>query len=374
MHVSIAGGRALVDGAFVDADITVADGLIAGFGVGAGEVIDACGALVLPGIVDIHGDAFERHVMPRPGVFFPLAMALADVDRHLVSCGVTTAFHGLTWSWEPGLRGADAARAFIAALADLRASLICDTRLHLRHETYNLDAEAEILDLIAAGRIDLLAFNDHMDDTLRTLSSRRDKLAKMVERSGLDMDGFVALARQVAERADEVTPHLERLAAAARAAGVTLMSHDDRHVEDRRAFRAMGCTIAEFPKTEEAAADAVAHGEPTVFGAPNVVRGGSHTGCASAAEMVAKGLCTVLASDYYYPALFAAPFLLAERGAATLERAWDLVSANPAAAAGLADRGRIAAGLRADLLVVAMESGAPRIRATIAAGRPTRFA
>ena len=118
-----------------------------------------------------------------------------------------------------------------------------------------------------------------------------------------------------------------------------------------------------------ARSDAASQGDHVVLGAPNVVRGGSHTGCIDATEMVGRGLCSVLASDYYYPAPLLAAFALATRGVLPLAQAWTLVSQTPAAAVGLADRGTIAAGRRADLIIVEASDGQPRVVATIVAGR-----
>ena len=145
--------------------------------------IDAGGLLVLPGIVDLHGDAFERQMMPRPGVDFPIDVALVDSDRQAIANGITTVFHATTWSWEPGLRSADNARQLLEAIEQLRPQLAADTRFHLRHETYNLDAEAEIIDWLSDGRIDLFAFNDHMDSTVASLA-KPQKRSRMVERTG----------------------------------------------------------------------------------------------------------------------------------------------------------------------------------------------
>ena len=114
---------------------------------GNGRCFDARGLYVLPGIVDIHADAFERQLMPRPGVGFPIDVALLESDRQAVSNGITTLFHGVTWSWEPGLRGADNARAVLGAIEDPAAANSAPTRgCHLRYETFNLDAEAEVAD------------------------------------------------------------------------------------------------------------------------------------------------------------------------------------------------------------------------------------
>lgn len=371
---SIIGGRALIDGRLLSADVHLDRRLVDRAPTGA-RSLDAAGLLVLPGIVDLHGDAFERQVMPRPGVSFDLALALLETDRQLVANGITTAFHGVTWSWEPGLRGAENARALLDALETMAGTLAADTRYHLRHETFNLAGEAEILDWIASRRIGCLAFNDHMDGILKH-RSRPEKIGKMVERSGLDHGDFAALVETVHARREDVPASITRLAAAARAAGVPMLSHDDMTPDMRRWYRDLGVVIAEFPIDVATAQAAVAAGEATVFGAPNVMRGGSHTGCPSAAEMVSRGLCSILASDYYYPALPAAPFHLAALGVAPLEAAWDLVSRNPAAALGLGDRGRLTPGLRGDVVVID-PSGAgtpPRVIATFADGRLVHLA
>ena len=181
------------------------------------------------------------------------------------------------------------------------------------------------------------------------------------------------LVETVYARKSEVEGSIARLAAAARAAGVTMFSHDDMTPDMRAWYRSLGVTVAEFPIDEATARAAADHGEAIVFGAPNVVRGGSHTGCPSAEAMVRAGLCSILASDYYYPALALAPFLLARRGAASLAEAWALVSRAPAQALGLDDRGVIAPGKRADLVLVE-EGPHPRVVATIAAGRLVHLA
>ncbi|GAU80701.1 alpha-D-ribose 1-methylphosphonate 5-triphosphate diphosphatase [Bosea sp. BIWAKO-01] len=334
--------------------------------------LDATGFLVLPGMVDCHGDAFERHIMPRPRVSFDIDLALRDADRAMLCCGITTAFHGVTWSWEPGLRGAGNARRLIDAIARLAPELGADTRFHLRHETFNLDAEAEIIEWLQAGRVGVLAFNDHTGGILKE-TTRPDKVAKMVERTGLSHHDFMALAQNVHDRGDEVPESVARLAKISLAAGIPTLSHDDISPDMRRWYRALGVTVAEFPMDEATAREAVAHDEATVFGAPNVVRGGSHTGCPAAEDMVGKRLCTILASDYYYPALLLAPFMLARNGTASFSDAWRLVSQAPAAALGLADRGIIAPGMRADLVIVE-DAPQPRAVATIAGGKLVQLA
>ena len=149
-----------------------------------------------------------------------------------------------------------------------------------------------------------------------------------------------------------------------------MLSHDDKTPEERKTFRAQGVRIAEFPVTEETAREAAAGGDAIVYGAPNVVRGGSHTGWTKASDMIAKGLCSVLASDYYYPAQLLAAFRLAAERVLPLAQAWNLISAAPARAAGLTDRGQLAEGSRADLIIVDDAVALrPRIVAVIVRGR-----
>jgi alpha-D-ribose 1-methylphosphonate 5-triphosphate diphosphatase len=178
------------------------------------------------------------------------------------------------------------------------------------------------------------------------------------------------MVERLRERAAEVPDSVTRLAGAAVDSGVPTLSHDDMSPEQRRWFRTLGCRLAEFPTTVDTADAAIAAGDDIVLGAPNVVRGGSHIGWIGAAEMIKRGCCTVLASDYYYPAPLLAAFRLVRDGVAPLPQAWSYVSARPARAAGLHDRGVLAPGRRADMILVEARDGRdPVVVATIAGGR-----
>lgn len=370
--IFIEGGRALIGAELVETSLLLSGTDIAQVDASRGRArlaIDARDLLVLPGIVDLHGDAFERQMMPRAGVDFPIDVALADSDRQAISNGITTVFHATTCSWEPGLRSSDNARGLMEAIERQRPQFAADTRFHLRHETYNLDAEAEIAQWLAEGRVDLFAFNDHMDGVVADISNPR-KRNRMVERTGLSSEEFDKLVARVVARADEVPASVSRLAASARAAEVRMLSHDDATPAMRQAFRELGVGIAEFPINEATARAAASHGDAIVYGAPNVVRGGSHTGWTKASDMIAKGLCSVLASDYYYPAQLLAAFRLATDGVVPLAQAWDLVSAGPARATGLTDRGILAERRRADILLVDDSVKLrPRLIAVISGGK-----
>ncbi len=366
MDLRIEGGQILLDGVFTEGELGISAGRIAETGP-ARASIDASGLLVLPGIVDLHGDAFERQIQPRPGVDFPMALAIAETESQLLANGITTAFHGVTLSWEPGLRSAATWSALLDGLDAARVRSTCDMRVHLRWEAFNLEALDMALADIAAGRVHLLAFNDHTPAIHRRVGDPVTA-AKYSDRANMSVEAFRNLANAVAGRAPEVPGAQRRIAAAARAAGLPMASHDDDTVGARDGFRALGARICEFPMAAEVARAAVAAGDWVAMGSPNVVRGGSHLGWASAATMAEAGLCRILTSDYFYPALAQAPFVLAARGVLSLAESWALISQNPAIAAGLTDRGTLAHGQRADLVLV--DPGPqPRVIATIANGR-----
>ncbi len=372
MELCIEGARVLLAGGdVVETPVAVADGRIAGIGGRSrGRVLESRGLLLLPGIVDLHGDAFERQLMPRPRVHFPADIALVDTDRQLVANGVTTALHGLTWSWEPGLRGREAAVRFLDTLERLRPVLACDSHVHLRHEVFNVEAAAEIEQWLGQGRIHLLAFNDHLPMLTRRIDQPA-KLAQYAERAHLSVAAFIDLLHRVAERRPLVAAANTRLAAAARRHGVAMASHDDASPEMRRHYHELGCALCEFPLDRATAEESRRLGSAVILGAPNVVRGGSHLdGGMRATDMAAAGLLDVLTSDYYYPALPQAAFRLAQDGVLPLAEAWRLVSTHPARLAGFADRGDIAPGRRADLVLVDDGDPAlPRVVATLVGGR-----
>ncbi|MDF2232727.1 alpha-D-ribose 1-methylphosphonate 5-triphosphate diphosphatase [Albimonas sp. CAU 1670] len=396
----ISGATALLPEGPVETCLRVEDGRIVEIGdpPAAGALrVDGRGLWLAPALVDIHGDAFERAVMPRPGVFMPGEVAAMDVDRQLAALGIATAYHALTLSWEPGLRSVERGEAFLDALAAAGPRLGVDHRIQIRWETFALEALPVIERALAAGPTPAIAFNDHTSMTMRDRSvpvterafehgpdfveappgdpQVRRSIRSVAARAGLDEDGYAELLAAVWARRPQVPDAIARVAAAGRAAGAPMLSHDDSQHETRAFFRAHGARIAEFPMSEAVAREARAAGEHVVLGAPNALRGGSHIGSLSAADMIEDGVCDILASDYHYPALPAAMGRLAAERRGDRATLWACVSANPAAALGLSDRGRIAPGLRADLVLLDWpEGGVPSARLTLAAGRPAHLA
>ncbi|MFN3577093.1 MAG: alpha-D-ribose 1-methylphosphonate 5-triphosphate diphosphatase [Tabrizicola sp.] len=379
----IEGARLVLEDRVETASVRIEGGRITGIDVArdGAVVVPGKGRILAPAFVDVHGDAFERQIMPRPGVMVDVEAALLETDRQLAANGIATAYHALTLSWEPGLRSVDTGWQVVRALAALRGRLTADNRLQLRWETFCAEAEPLIAHVLAGSDRPALAFNDHTTSALlhpgialhdRPFDHVEDypvtdlsaeaflhKMGERAKRSHMTTADFVALIGRVWARRAEVPADIARLAALARKHGAPMLSHDDSQVETRTWYRALGAKVAEFPMHERVFLAAREAGDPIVLGAPNAMRGGSHLGSPGAAEMIARGLCDILASDYYYPAMLAAVARLHADRVAPLPALWRLVSTNPAAAMGLADRGSIRPGLRADLVLIDWPEGHP---------------
>ena len=361
MNWALKGGMVLRNGELHPQDLHLVEGLVVETASDP-QVLDATGLWILPGIIDVHGDAIERIIMPRPGVTFPLSLALEEADRQMLSNGITTAFHGLTVSWEPGLRSLATARAFVDALE--AADLACDTRINFRWETFALDAVEDVIGWFHRFPGCIFSLNDHTTTHLGLGPSAR-KIVRMAERNGFTPEECVARIAEVAIRMEEVPDAVLRITQAACEAGLPLFAHDETTSSMRKEHRALGIRVSEFPMTEETAATARQGGEHVVLGAPNVLRGGSQNDAVDAASAIHGGLGTVLASDYYYPSQMRAAFVLADQGL-PFASAWDCISASAADAVGLNDRGRLDHGLRADVIVVCPHTRT--VRAVFVAG------
>lgn len=394
MIFTIQGAAVYLPGQIVETSVTIADGQIADVGGPVqGNVIDAKGLILAPALIDVHGDAFERQLMPRPNTYFPVDVAVLDTDRQLAANGIATAYHAITLGWEPGLRDVSRGRELIETLNKLAPRLTVENRVQLRWETF---AYAEAFETIKwalqAPLTPSVAFNDHTSMTMRafdtsiqdrafehspdfsTASLNDDRMkqrtAGKAKRAGLDDDAYLELLRTVWDRRRDVPDAIAQVASAAKAAGAPMLSHDDTRAETRTYFRDLGAQTAEFPMVIEAAQAARDVGDTIIFGAPNAARGGSHIGSLGAGDMVEAGLCDALASDYFYPAMLAAVAKLDAEKRAERLALWSLVSHGPAKAMNLGDRGEIATGKRADLVLVDWPDGhTPSIQGTWVAGR-----
>ncbi|MEQ9332050.1 alpha-D-ribose 1-methylphosphonate 5-triphosphate diphosphatase [Thalassobaculum sp.] len=349
--------------------VHVADGRIAAVDTGGTAVPSAQdfgGDYLMPGLVELHTDNLEKHIQPRPKVHWPTSSALLAHDTQVVAAGITTVLDAIAvgGTLNDDIRdhivreSAEAIRSFRAA-----GLLRADHHLHMRCEVANKDV--------------LRLFEPFKDDPLVRLVSLMDHTPG--QRQFVDIDKLriyyqgkhamseAAFQQLILDRKESQKLYSDRhrriLVELAREAGHVLASHDDATEEHVDEAAGLGLTISEFPTTMAAARAARARGLRTIMGGPNVVRGGSHSGNVSAADLAEADVLDALSSDYVPASLLHGALLLHERHGMTLPGAIATVTRNPAAMVGLDDRGRIEAGARADLIrVKRLDDGVPVVR------------
>jgi alpha-D-ribose 1-methylphosphonate 5-triphosphate diphosphatase len=355
--------RVVLEDDVVHGSVRVVDGVIRDVSdtPSAGGV-DLQGDFLMPGVVEVHTDQVEAHFQPRPQRYWDPIPAVIAHDAQMATSGMTTVLDALRIGTGPtdGNNMAKNARTLVDAVVHAAESglLRADHFVHLRCEVSTPDV-VDVFDEVGAHeRVRMVSLMDHTPGQ-RQYADVEAFRTYMVGKGRLTHDQFDAhvaeLHRLSARYAD---PHRRLMAERASARGITMAAHDDAtqaHVDEGVA---LGVGISEFPTTVDAARAAQAAGQLVVMGAPNVVRGGSHSGNVAAAELLALGLLDILSSDYVPASPLQAAFLLSARGDATLPAATRLISANPARAIGLDDRGAIAPGLRADLIRVHAYDGA----------------
>ncbi|MCP5433293.1 MAG: alpha-D-ribose 1-methylphosphonate 5-triphosphate diphosphatase [Alphaproteobacteria bacterium] len=334
--------------------LLVRDGLIADIAPGpsrAPGALDLEGDHLLPGLVELHTDNLEKHLVPRQGVDWPGLSALLAHDAQIAGAGITTVFDAVAVGDTDGKeeRLALLGRT-VSALREACAlgALKADHRLHLRCEI----GRDHILDLFAPVRDDpllaLVSVMDHTPGDRQYADLDRYRAAYRDAYGPHEIEAHIA--RRVAMRDAHAQENRSAIVADAAARGIPVASHDDRTEGHVREAKALGIAMSEFPTTRAAAQAARAEGMTVIMGAPNVIRGGSHSGNVSARDLAAEGLVDALSSDYMPVSLLHAPFRLVAEAGLSLAEAIALVTSRPAAMIGLADRGRLAVGLRADLV------------------------
>lgn len=365
LSLNLVGAQVLLEHGLSHADLAVRDGLISE--IPGERSIDLSGYLVLPGIIDVHGDGFERHLAPRRGAMKQMAEGIVAAEAELAANGITTGVMAQFLSWEGGLRGTEFADQVLNTIRDTKSEFVTDLIAQLRFETHLMDEYASLPDRIADWQVSYVVFNDHLPHAKLAAGKRPPRLTGQALKAGRNPEVHLALLQELHARREEVDPALDLLCADLTSQGVRMGSHDDAEPEGRALWQSRGVHIAEFPETMEAAEAAKSAGDLVVLGAPNVVRGGSHNGNVSAFDLIAMGLCDAIASDYHYPSPRRAALMLAASGVTDFAGAWHLVSSGPAKVLGLTDRGTLRPGLRADLVV--LDARTQRVAATMAGGR-----
>lgn len=322
--------------------------------------------------MELHTDHLENHYAPRPRVRWKAAAAVQAHDAQIAASGITTVFDALRVGTDEDaeLRAGD-----MRILADAIGAGIAEDRLrashfiHLRCEVSAPDCEDDFMQFAEDRQVKLVSLMDHAPGRRQFVNLDAYKAYYMGKVKMGEQQFQAYCTRRIAESETFGPAHRDAISAICREHKITIASHDDATVDHVAESVGHGARIAEFPTTLEAAQASRDAGLAILMGAPNVVRGGSHSGNVSAASLAGRGLLDVLSSDYIPFSLIQAAFHLADTGATTLPHAVALVSARPARTIGLTDRGEIAEGLRADLVQVRVDGEVPVVRKVWREGR-----
>lgn len=366
--------RIVTEDQVISGAVKIANGKIADISEGTqstGEDMD--GDYLIPGLVELHTDHLETHYSPRAGLRWNKTAAIQAHDAQVATSGITTVFDCLRMGAEldSGFRRGEMremADAIQKASRDGR--LRADHLLHLRCEVSTADVLDHVEDFADDPHVRLVSLMDHAPGQ-RQFQTMDQYIFYYKTSRGLSDEAFADYVRRRLEASDRYArPHREALAQFCATRGIALASHDDAtldHVEEAKSYQTR---LAEFPTSIDAARASHEAGMSVLMGAPNVVRGGSHSGNIAASDLARLGLLDVLSSDYVPLSLLHAPFLLADTvDGLTLPQAIAFVSATPARTVHLSDRGRIAQGLRADLVRVERLEDVPVVRSVWREGR-----
>jgi alpha-D-ribose 1-methylphosphonate 5-triphosphate diphosphatase len=359
------------------ADLTIEDGLIEDIHLGSGYapenptdlIIDAEGAWVLPGLVDIHCDAIEKEVEPRPNTLFPMDMAFLQFERKLAGHGITTMLHSLSLGVGLSLRGEHLVAQMVELITSMRQErAMIRHGIHLRYEVSHLTGFELAQRFIAEGLLDYLSLMDHAPG--QGQYHRPGAFQRYVMKNqGVGLDEVSQIVEELEERRSRVDWNkLRALTTEARSRGIAVASHDDDNAAAVERSLAFGATVSEFPLSLDTAAYAKSQGMGVCVGAPNIVRGGSHDGNLKAVEAIQNGAADIICSDYHPASLLHALFSLEAEGI-PLHHAVNMASLNPAAILGRAQEiGSIELGKRADIIVVRKVRNNPLVQYTIVDG------
>lgn len=331
--------------------------------------VDAAGRVLMPGMIDLHTDAIEAEIEPRPGVRLPAAFAISQIDQRSAALGLTTVYHSLSFSGEElGLRSDALAAALARDIHDFGPNGCIDNRVHARYEITNHAAIPVLESLLDRDAIALLSLMDHTpgQGQFQTIESYHRYLVKRYAHDAEALE--IVIARKL-EAVDGAWERASRLIRRARDRAVPLASHDDDSRERVAAMLELGVSICEFPVNDEAGAAIRDAGRHALVGSPNVFRGGSQSSGMRAVDAIGASYADCLCSDYVPSTMLPAVWRVRRELGYSLPRAVALATRNPAAAARLADRGIIADGRRADLILVRDDGPYPRVTRTWSRGR-----
>ncbi|HEX3384874.1 MAG TPA: alpha-D-ribose 1-methylphosphonate 5-triphosphate diphosphatase, partial [Mucilaginibacter sp.] len=355
--------------------VLVENGVIAGIGTGAEErddvtVIDAEGSVLMPGIIDIHTDALESEVTPRPGADIPIAVALRELERKMSGCGFTTVYHSLHLGYDTAVehsRSKFGRREMFEEVARLsQGKTLINNKIHLRFELTGVHAYETCFELMDKGCITMLSVMDHTPGQGQISKAQAVKffksMGKTEEEAIQTMNARLAAPIIEGEKLEAMIAHAQKL-------HIPVASHDDDTVEKVNYMHSLGVDICEFPINMETAQRATEIGMHVVGGASNVLRGGSLSGNLDIKDAILQDAVDTLCSDYYPPAILHSVFKLHYENGLPLSQAVNLATLNPARAAEIDHHiGSIETGKDADLILVKLTDGLPMVTHTIVRG------
>ena len=333
------------------------------------ESISLNGQYLLPGLVDLHCDAIEKEIEPRPNAFFPMDFAIAQIDRNNAAVGITTPFHAISFAYEEfGLRNNEKAAQIVRSLHNYQPQALVNNRVHCRYEITDPTGLPILLNLLQSDDIHLISFMDHTpgQGQFKNVQAYQDYLARAYNKSATEVE---AIALKKIDQGADALERVKTLISKALSLGVQVASHDDDSPERIASMQVLGIHLSEFPINLETAQAAKKAGLQTIFGAPNLLRGQSQSGSMKAIDAIKHQVGDILCADYSPASLLAAAFRIPELLGWSLPDAIALVTHNPAQAVNLSDRGEIATGKRADLIVVQCPHGFPQVTTTWVGGR-----
>ncbi len=360
--------KVLINEEFISADIVIEDEFIKKVeAYGINEVaVDLKDKKIIPGIIDLHCDALEKEIEPRPNATFPIQLAITELDKKLSMAGVTTMFHAIGFEENPRKkRSIDLAKQQIEEIYKAnRNHLGVDNLIHARFELSATNAIESIKELISKKMVNLVSLMDHSpgQGQFKTLESFRNYYSKYY---GLDNDEVDEIVNKKINKDEE---KIKELINYAKKYNLTLLSHDDDCIEKLNSLLDLGIQISEFPLSLEVAKYAVEKGIVTGMGAPNIVRGGSQGGNIAAIDLVKDGVCKYLCSDYHPTSMLQAVYRMKKDANLDLEKGFSMITSTPAKYANLEDRGEIKEGKRADIIVIEDCSHIPKVVLTIKDG------
>lgn len=350
-----------------DASLLIEDGYITAINPESTSKVrsfDLDGKLLMPGCIDLHCDAIEKEVEPRPNTFFPKEFAVAQIDRRNAAAGITTPFHAISFANEElGVRNNEKAAEIVRAIHDYQPQALVDNRVHCRYEITDPTALPILLKLLQQNCVDLFSLMDHTpgQGQFKDLPTYLDYMSRTYNKT---IDQAQALANQKFENAAGAIDRIKTLVSEALPQNVQVASHDDDTPKTINMMTALGVKISEFPINLVTAQAAKCQGMKTIFGAPNLLRGKSQSGSMKAIEAMENQVCDTLCSDYSPASLLAAVFQLTHLLNWSLPDVIALVTRNPAIALNLHDRGEIKLGKRADLIAIKITKTFPQIVTT----------